>query len=170
MKTLILTRHAKTEQLSFNSSKSDFERELKPRGYKDSKLVVRDLISRHIQPSLIISSNAVRAKQTTDIFAEFFGFDKQNIILEPFLYGGYAPSEFLNYLSQFRHKYKSIMIVGHNPEIERIAISLTGDSYLHFPTTGTISISFNVDNWEKVRAKEGKIEFLITPKMFKGTD
>ncbi|MCU4156927.1 histidine phosphatase family protein [Carboxylicivirga sp. A043] len=167
MKTLILVRHAKTEQLGYMSSKSDFERSLKPRGYNDTKLVAKDMISRKIRPNLLISSKAMRAKQTARLFAEQLDIDKQDIVLEQFLYDGYTTSELLSYLEQFGALHDNIMIVGHNPEIAMTAISLTDSDYLHFPTTGTIAISFNVDSWEDINAREGKIEWFVAPKMFK---
>jgi phosphohistidine phosphatase len=167
MKTLILIRHAKTEQLGYLSSKSDFERALKPRGYNDTKLIAKDLINRGTKPHLLISSKAIRAKQTAHLLAEQLNINKEEVRLEQFLYDGYTTSELLSYLEQFGKKHDSIMIVGHNPEIAMTAISLTDSDYLHFPTTGTIAISFDVDNWEDINAREGKIEWFITPKMFK---
>jgi len=167
MKTLILVRHSKTEQLSFKSSKSDFDRELKPRGVKDSKLVAKELINRHINPDLLVCSKAIRAKQTAHNFAGLLGIKKQDIVFEQFIYDGYTTSELIDYLAQFHHKYESIMVVGHNPEIEITAMNLTDSDYLHFPTTGTIAISFNVDSWLEIESQKGNIEWLITPKMFK---
>ncbi|WP_428773853.1 SixA phosphatase family protein [Vibrio sp.] len=167
MKTLILVRHAKTEQLSFSSAKSDFERELKPRGHKDSEMIARNLKRRHNPPDLIISSNAERAKQTAVNFAGLLGIDTRDILLEPFLYGGYTSAELADYLSQYNHDYDSIMIIGHNPEIESAAISLTGNTDLQFPTVGTIAISFNVDSWQEIETQRGNIEWFITPKMLK---
>ncbi len=167
MKTLILTRHGKTEQLSPESSKTDFERVLKPRGYKDSELVAGDLLNRHIQPDLLISSKAVRAQQTAYIFAGLLGINRHDIILEQFLYDGYIPGEFLNYLTRYSHRYESIMVVGHNPELAMTAISLTDNHDLYLPTAGTVAISFNVDNWNEINVREGTVEWLVTPKMFK---
>ncbi|MCT4587068.1 MAG: histidine phosphatase family protein [Carboxylicivirga sp.] len=167
MKTLILTRHAKTEQLGYFSTKSDFERELKPRGYKDSKLIADDMIQRQVKPDLLVSSKAKRAEQTTEIFAEKLGISKETIVHEQFLYDGYTTSELMSFIGQYENQHDCIMVVGHNPEIAMTAITLTGSDYLHFPTTGTIAISFDVDNWENINAREGKIEWFISPKEFK---
>ena len=168
MKTLILVRHAKTEQLSYNSTKTDFERELKPRGFSDTELICDDLIEKDIKPDLLISSTAVRAKQTADIIADNLGIDRKKIVRERFIYDGYTTSEFIGYLSQYNNEYNTIMVVGHNPEIAMMAINLTDDDeYLHFPTTATIAISFEADTWENVNARDGKKQWLITPRMFK---
>ncbi len=167
MKTLLLVRHAKTEQLSFDSQKSDFERELKPRGFKDSELIAGELIKREAQPDVLISSKAMRAKQTAHHLSELLGINNKDIIFESFLYGSYTASQLINYLAQFKDKHQSIMIVGHNPEIAMTAMSLTDSDYLHFPTTGTIAISFDVDNWSAIKSQQGTVEWLITPKMLK---
>ncbi len=167
MKTLLLTRHAKTEQLRVQDTKTDFERQLKPRGYRDVGLVVSDMLRRHIRPALLISSTAERAKQTTAIFAKRLAMDEQEIVFEQFLYDGYTTSDLFTYLAQYQHKYESIMIVGHNPEIEEIAASLTGCRDLVFPTTGTMAISYPVNNWSDIQASKGQIEWFITPKILK---
>ena len=167
MKTLILTRHAKTEQIGYMIAKSDFERELKPRGFNDSKLIADDMIQRGIRLDLLVTSKAARAEQTTEIFAKKLGINKQEIVHEQFLYDGYTTSELINFLGQYKDNHDYIMIVGHNPEIAMTAITLTDSDYLHFPTTGTIAISFDVDNWENINAREGKIEWFATPKMLK---
>lgn len=167
MKTLLLTRHAKTEQLGYMSSKTDFERALKPRGFEDSQLVADELVRRNIRPDLLITSKAIRAEQTSEVFAEAFNIDKAAVLHEQFLYDGYTTSELLTYLAQFNNSHSSIMIVGHNPEIAMTAITLSDSDYLHFPTTGTIAISFKVDSWEDVNAREGHIEWFISPKMMK---
>lgn len=167
MKTLLLTRHAKTEQLSYLNSKSDFERALTTRGIHDAGLVAQDILQRHAMPDLLITSKAKRAKQTTHIFAESFGIAKTAIVQEQFLYDGYTTSELIDYLSQYQTRYDTIMIVGHNPEIAMTAITLTDSSYLHFPTTGTIAISFEANNWEDINAREGKTEWFVNPKILK---
>ncbi|WP_439184781.1 SixA phosphatase family protein [Carboxylicivirga taeanensis] len=167
MKTLILTRHAKTEQLAYNSSKSDFERALKPRGFNDATIVASDMVQRLIKPDLLITSTAKRAEQTTEIFAAAFHIDKSSVKHEQFLYDGYTTSELLSYLAQFRDQHECIMIVGHNPEIAMSAITLTDSDYLHFPTTGTIAIAFDAINWEDINAREGKIKWFTSPKLLK---
>jgi len=166
MLTLILVRHAKTEQLAYNSLKSDFERELKPRGYSDTELVADQLLSKDIVPDLLITSKATRANQTANILAEKLGIAKPDIIGEQFIYDGYTTSQFISYLNQFENQ-RCIMVVGHNPEIAMMAINLSGSDYLDFPTTATIGITFDAKSWKDINAREGQIAWFITPKMLK---
>ena len=167
MLTLILVRHAKTEQLAFKSSKTDFERKLKPRGFTDTELVADELIRKVIKLDLLITSKAVRADQTATLFANKFDIQDNKIIREQFIYDGYTTTDFITYLSQFKKEYATIMVVGHNPEIAMMAINITDSNYLDFPTTATAVISFDVENWKDINAREGKLEWLITPKVLK---
>ncbi len=167
MKTIILVRHAKTEQLGYMSSKSDFERELKPRGYTDTKLITSDMNKRGIKPDLIVTSKAARATQTAELMAQDFGIEKSELVRKQFIYDGYTTSEFIDFLGQYQELNDSIMVVGHNPEIAMMAINLSGSDYLHFPTAATIAISFDTNNWNEINVREGKIEWFITPKDFK---
>jgi len=165
MLTLILVRHAKTEQLAFGSTISDFERELKPRGYEDTKLIAQTFIEKGIKPNVLITSKAVRAEQTASLLTQELGVD--HIVGEQFIYDGYTTSEFIEYLGQYPKEKRIIMVVGHNPEIAMMATNLSNSDYLHFPTAGSAAISFNKENWKDINAREGKLEWLISPKMKK---
>lgn len=163
MKRLILVRHAKTEQLDYRSTKSDFERCLKPRGHSDSILVADELIKKGLKPDLILSSSAQRAMQTAQIIAKHMGYDAEPE-LHRFLYDGYTTAEILGFLERYE-KYDTIMIVAHNPEIAMLAINLASGDYYHFPTSATASITFDVDSWSKVNAREGQPEWFVYPSM-----
>lgn len=167
MKTLYIVRHAKTEQLDFMSDKPDFERALKPRGHSDTKLIADELIKRSLKPNVIVSSTATRAMQTSELFAKQFNIDKNKIITEQFIYDGYTTSDFIQYINRFESKYDSIMVVGHNPEIAMMAINLCNSDYYDFPTTATVVINFDVDNWKDINARAGKLELFLTPKHLK---
>ncbi len=166
MKRLILVRHAKTEQLDYHSVKTDYQRELKPRGYADSKLIAEKLVKMGIKPDLIVSSSAKRAKQTAKLFAQQLQYDPELIDYHRFIYDGYTTSEFLGFLEQFGQNHETIMVVGHNPEIAMLAINLSEGDYYHFPTCATTAINFNTDDWKAINAREGKPEWFIYPSMF----
>ena len=165
MKTLVLIRHAKTEAL--NMGITDYERQLKPRGYRDSELVVNEMKKKGIQPDLIISSPASRAKQTAQIFAKALQYDEAKIEYQKFIYDGYTSAEFIDYLGQYGKANDTIVVVGHNPEIAMMAINLTDGNYFHFPTTAATGISYDIESWENMMVREGQTEWFIYPKMFK---
>src|SRR3990170_2688371 len=67
MKRLTLLRHAKTE--TQHSGQEDWDRELEPRGQKDAPEMARRLRERKLKPDRIVTSPAVRALATANIFA-----------------------------------------------------------------------------------------------------
>nr|WP_321410708.1 histidine phosphatase family protein [uncultured Carboxylicivirga sp.] len=166
MKRLILVRHAKTEQLDFGSTKTDYQRELKSRGFDDSEIIAQKLNKMGVMPDWILSSSAKRAKQTAKHIAKHIHYNEEQIEFQRFIYDGYTTSEFLGFLEKYDN-YETVMVVGHNPEIAMLGINLSDGDYYHFPTCATTSITFDVESWADINAREGKPEWFIYPGMFK---
>ncbi|MBN2165886.1 MAG: histidine phosphatase family protein [Marinilabiliaceae bacterium] len=165
MKKIILIRHSKTEVIY--DGISDLERNLKPRGRNDSRLIATDLKIKGFIPQLILSSNANRAIQTAYEIAKVFNYPADNIIKESFLYNGYTTSEFLKYTSKLDNSINSVCFVAHNPDIALLGINLSNGDFFHFPTSATVVISFDADKWSDLEARTGKAEYFITPLMLK---
>jgi len=74
MKTLLLTRHAKS---SWNdASLPDRDRPPTPSGERDAATMSKRLSQRHVDPDLIMCSPAVRAFATARIIARGLDFDR----------------------------------------------------------------------------------------------
>ncbi|WP_066629496.1 SixA phosphatase family protein [Labilibacter marinus] len=166
MKKLILARHAKTEQL-YDFDKSDFDRKLLPRGYKDSEIIAEQLKNKGIRPELFITSKAKRAQQTTKLFAEYLEYPEDKILKEQFIYDGYTTTQMLSYLASVGEDYDTIIVFGHNPDIASLTVNLITEELWHFPTSCTTVINFAADTWKEIEARSGKVELYIYPKMFK---
>ena len=69
MKRIYFIRHAEAQ----SSGRSDFERELSPKGKADAMRLGELLRSRHVAPQLIVASSAVRALTTARIIAATLG-------------------------------------------------------------------------------------------------
>ncbi len=65
MKSLILVRHGKAEQIKINQH--DFDRKLIDRGIEDVNELAKELKEDKFQPELIITSSAKRAFQTAKV-------------------------------------------------------------------------------------------------------
>lgn len=167
MKKLILVRHAKTVQLQ-DYSKSDFDRELLPRGQKDSEIIAGHLKAKGYMPDLIISSTAKRAQQTALLFANNFAYPKEKIQNEQFIYDGYTTSQMLKFIGRCSDDINTIIIFGHNPDIAGFTIKLIDDDLWHFPTGCASVIAFDVDSWKDIEARAGKLELHVYPGMLKG--
>lgn len=166
MKKLILVRHAKTVQLQ-DYSKSDFDRELLPRGQKDSELIARHLKAKGYMPDLMISSTAKRAQQTAMLFANNFAYPTEKIQNEQFIYDGYTTSQMLRFIGGCSDDIDTIFIIGHNPDIAGFTINLIEDDLWHFPTGCANVIAFDVGSWKDIETRAGKLELHVYPGMLK---
>ena len=166
MKKLILVRHAKTEQI-YDYSTSDFDRKLLPRGRKDSIIIADQLKIKGYTPDLFVTSKAKRARQTAKIYAEKLGYPENKILKEQFIYDGYTTSEILDYIAKTGNDSNTLIIFGHNPDIAGLTVNLVTEDLWHFPTSSTTVINFDVNSWNEIEARIGKVELHIYPKMFK---
>lgn len=165
MKRLILVRHAKTEALT--DAQSDFERKLKKRGHSDADLVARDLLVRALRPEALISSPAVRALQTADIFAGVLQVPVEGRHEARFLYDGDTTAGMLEHLSRLADGADTVMVVGHNPDMASLSMRLTQEHFFHFPTCAAVVISFDIEGWDEMNVGMGRSEYFIYPKALK---
>jgi phosphohistidine phosphatase len=164
MKTLYLLRHAKSSWQQ--PELDDFERPLLEKGLKRSKLVIDYLLERKVAVDLIISSPAVRALATAKIFASAMNYPVEDIRKERKLYFGDADA----YFEQFFDVPKTVnamMLVGHNPAITTFANQFLKDKIDYLPTSGVVSLSFDIDNWENAGTAKRKVNFVVYPRMFR---
>ena len=145
MKTLFLMRHAKSSWK--DDSLADHERPLKKRGKKDIKLIAKVMKKNDLKPDLIITSSAVRAKETAELLAEAIGF-KGKIVVSDDLYMG-EPSDYMEILTDIKEKYGSVLIVGHNPGLEAYLQIIDGEIEA-LPTAGLGYLMLAVDEWEDI--------------------
>jgi len=164
MKRLILVRHAKTEH---TFGVTDFKRKLTARGHDDAKIIAEYLKSKKIFPEYFLSSDAKRAFQTAQIFAEVLGFPEENIDKQGFIYFGYTTTEFLYFISGIDNTYQSVIVFGHNPDIVMLASRISDQDFYHYPTTATVVIDFDTDDWKQLKPRKGKVELFVYPRMLK---
>ena len=145
MKTLFLMRHAKSSWK--DDSLADHERPLKKRGKKDIKLIAKVIKKNDLKPDLIITSSAVRAKETAELLAEAIGF-KGKIVVSDNLYMG-EPSDYMEILTDIKEKFGSVLIVGHNPGLEAYLQIIDGEIEA-LPTAGLGYLMLAVDEWEDI--------------------
>ena len=161
MKTLLLTRHGKT--VRGNGQLKDYDRYLAPRGPADIKLVARELQNLKYEPDLIISSPAVRAKQTADLFAKHFHYPGGKIKYLDFLYGYYSAGQLLAEINHLGQKARSVMVVAHNPSIAELGAYFTASFYDHMPTSASLVVDFEVKRWEYISEGSGLLSQFIFP-------
>jgi len=129
VRTLMLLRHAKSDWDS--DAADDFARPLAERGRKAAERMGA-WMRRHVSvPDYVISSPAVRARETVGILCETLGRDATQVLYEDSLYLADAV-ELLSLVRGFPGEAKSVMLVGHNPGMEELLAYLCGEN---LPTT-----------------------------------
>lgn len=143
MKTLLLMRHAKSSWK--DDSLKDHERPLKKRGRKDAKRIAKVIEKKDLIPDLILSSTAVRAKETVKIVSKALEY-KNKIKYSDELYMG-EPQNFVDVLKSLSNKYEKVMVVAHNPGLEAYLQIIDGEIEA-VPTSGLGHLVLVVDDWK----------------------
>lgn len=154
MKTLILVRHAKSSH-SFGIS-SDFDRPLNDRGFREAADMGKKLFKKNIQIDQFVSSPAVRAKTTAELFASEYERKMKEIIFIPSLYHAH-PDQFRTVIGNLDNSCNHVAIFSHNPGISEFASSLSNTHIDQMPTSGVFAVSADVKSW---------IEFVPAVKSF----
>jgi phosphohistidine phosphatase len=159
MRTLYLLRHAKSSWK--DETLRDFDRPLKGRGRAAAEQMGGVLAEEKLKSPLVISSPAVRARETTKLVLESAGFK-----LEPRFDERIYEADVRTLLEVARSipdSSDTAMLVGHNPGFENLLSYFTGDNR-HMPTCALAKIEFDAASWSEVSEESGRLELFVTPK------
>lgn len=158
MKTIYFIRHSKAKKVG----DTDFQRELNKRGKNDAQVMANRLKEHEIMPDIIISSPSKRTAKTAKIFAKYMEFSK-DIKFKKSLYEA-SIKDYLDIIKQINNAFNIVFIVGHNETLTQIC-ELLSDSHIgNIPTSGVFGIEFNVDEFEKIEARVGRVLLYDYPK------
>jgi len=166
MRTLYLLRHAKS---SWAESGPDHDRPLAPRGSRAARMMAEHLVAAGVRPSLVLCSSAVRTRATLDALKP--ALYRSAVSVEPELYGADA-AEILDRLRGVEPDAESVMVIGHNPGLQDLAIELAGDgehaalAQLHakFPTAALATLDLGDTTWGRLGARRTYLTKLVVPK------
>ena len=161
MKTLILTRHAKSDWSNLHLQ--DFDRELNERGLGDAPRMGKRLKEKEIPLDLIISSTAKRAEQTSILLANAYGYAMEKIMWLEKLY--HASLERIEeVIFDIPNNQLSAMIVCHNPGITHFVNSVAGFIMDDLPTCGMVAFGLETEEWKDFRQAKAHFLFYDFPK------
>jgi phosphohistidine phosphatase len=160
MKNIYILRHAKA--IFAHSYDQDFERELSDTGKQEAALMANKILKNNITFDALISSPAIRTKQTAEIVANNCSMPFSKIIYVENLYQAMA-SDFMQVINQIDNQFSSILLVGHNPSVSDAAILLSLSEIDHLPTAGMLHISFKNDNWQSITPQSGTLQSFDYP-------
>ena len=172
MLTLSLLRHAKSSWK--NPALPDRERPLNARGMGDAPAMGRAMSERGIDPELVLCSSAQRTVDTLALVLPEFKVEPK-VVYEDALYHA-TPDEMLDMLRSLQPGARSVLLVGHNPEIQALALGLIGagpkdlrDRLIEkYPTAGLAVINFTAGLWSSVDMGSGSLSLFLSPKEVRG--
>lgn len=118
---IYLLRHARSAWAQ--PGERDFDRPLDGEGYAEAEIVAEKAADRGYRPDRLISSTAVRCRQTADAIRRAIDEDLEFLFVDE-LYN--APIDTYFELLDTNTDIGSLMIVGHNPTIEEVLDRLVG--------------------------------------------
>ena len=142
MKTLLLMRHAKSSWKQ--PGVADRDRPLNKRGRRDAPKMGNLLWEKDLVPQCILSSTALRARQTAEAVAEAAGYDAEILYLEE-LYGA-TPFDYLEALRSVPHGNDVVLVIGHNPDLEDVLEIMT-DQVERMPTAAIAHLRLPIERW-----------------------
>ena len=99
-------------------------------------------------PDVVLSSDAVRARLTAEAVAEAARYAGE-LLVDPHLYMA-SPADILSLLPTVRENAETVMIVGHNPGLEKLVEQLTGERH-DLPTATLAQIGLPIDQWRDLK-------------------
>lgn len=172
MKRLFLLRHAKTEAAL--GAKQDIDRVLLERGRRDAIAMAQYFVGRGLGCERVLCSTAARTRETLALFQPVaLAHATQDIRDDLYLA---EATELLDIVRSLDDKVSSVMLIGHNPGMEELALMLAGPPLsieaeaLHrrlrekFSTSALAVIGFDVPLWRDLRPGRGVLEDFMRPR------
>ena len=159
MRTLYLLRHAKSSWKDENQQ--DFERPLAGRGRKACGVMARLIQTEGMEFDLLLSSTAVRARETIDLIRQNAKL-RSELRFDERIYD--APvSRLVQVISEVENDRKVILLIGHNPGMEELLQTLTGQVE-RMTTAALAKIKLKTSKWSEVAETDGTLEWIVRPK------
>lgn len=134
--TVVLLRHGKS---AYPPGVADHARPLAERGVRDATVAGRLLRERVGVPDLVLVSSATRTLQTWDLVKQAFEHPPHHLV-EPRIYEAWV-DDLLLLLREVEDRYRTVVLIGHNPGLEELAFALSGDASDHGAVSG-MSVKF----------------------------
>jgi phosphohistidine phosphatase len=166
---LLLLRHAKSDWDS--GAASDIERPLAKRGKRDAPRIGEWLYREGLVPSLIVSSPAERARETTLKVCKALDYKKRDVHWDGTVYDA-GLDQLLQVLAKYSDAPTSVLLVGHNPGLETLLRYLTDDD-LDEPDDGKLLPTAAIarldmpEDWSALAAGAANLVTIVRAKSLK---
>jgi phosphohistidine phosphatase len=166
MKTLTLLRHAKSTW--DDPVATDFDRPLNSRGRRAAATMGREMRAQGLAFDQVIASPAVRVIETLADVERGYGsalspaYDKRVYLA--------STETLLDIVQEADNAAERLLIIGHNPGLENLAMLLTRGEGLRtqiaikYPTATLAEIALPVESWSEVVKGVGTVARFIRPR------
>ena len=165
MKTLTLLRHAKS---TWNDPVArDFDRPLNPRGRRAARTIGAEMRALGLSFDKILASPARRVMETLGEVEQSFGRLAIGYDERIYLAG---TTSLLDIVHETDDGVERLLLVGHNPGLEELALMLSGANALRaelavkYPTATLAEIGFAVEHWADIADGIGTLARFIRPR------
>lgn len=168
VKTVFFLRHAKSSW--DDPSLADYDRPLAERGRKTAPVMGSYMRRAGFLPEKVVCSGARRARETLDAVAGPWP-DRPPVEIRDEIYHG-GSDVLLQLLRTLPDTLGSVMVVGHNPALEELALALAphGEPEARrrmaekYPTGALAVVDLRVETWKQVRKGMGYLRVFVRPR------
>ncbi|KQM38429.1 histidine phosphatase family protein [Microbacterium sp. Leaf203] len=151
---LVLARHAKSDWV--DEGLDDHDRPLNDRGRRDAPAMARTVVRKGVRPEVVLSSSALRARQTAEAFARAFDAE---VVEHAELYLA-EPAQLL--ASARAAGVDEVMVVAHDPGMSAL-VSRLADRDERMVTCAVAIFTWHEGTWDDVDATPPDEFELLTP-------
>jgi len=169
MRRLYLLRHGKSSW--DDPGLADRDRPLAPRGERAMAAISEHLRGEGIAPELVLCSPARRTRETLARVEAVLGQGVE-VRIEDEIYGA-SETGLLELLRRLDAANRSVMLIGHNPSIHRLALTLAGsgarlgDVGRKFPTAALATLEIDSE-WRDLEPGGAVLSAFVRPKELAG--
>lgn len=158
---LFIIRHAKSSWE--HEGLADIDRPLAERGIRNAEEMAERLRLAGLQPGLILSSPARRARNTALIMSKSWGLGPEDLQIIDSLYMAYT-TEIAEVVSGVSADIRELAIFGHNPTFTSYANLFLETPLDNLPTAGVVVVTLESESWSGIGRKQVKECYVDYPK------
>jgi phosphohistidine phosphatase len=168
VRRLYLLRHAKSSW--DDDTLRDRDRPLAPRGRRATKRIASWARKHNVRPQLVVSSSAVRARETLQGILP--GLGEPEVWIEVALYAASAET-LLERVRALPDEAEEAMFVGHNPGLGDLLLLLAEPGKLReraetkMPTGALATLEADVERWADLEPGGARVVSFVVPRQLK---
>lgn len=175
MKQLYLLRHAKSSW--DDPGIDDFDRPLNKRGRRAAAIISDFVRANQLRPAAVLCSPAKRTRQTLELMSSALG-DDMPVTFDMRLYEA-TRQTLLARLTELSADLPSVLLVGHNPGLQRLALHLLSSTdsspavvqmQEKYPTGALAVLSAKIDAWSNLAGGTCTLDRFLRPSDMEGAE